>query len=143
MIIHSERFCSYCGKKFVPTHGSQKYCTKFCAEEVQREKSRKAYRDKKREKTVTICQCCGKEFYGKNKNQKYCSRECAGTGEKQSHICWNCKNSVPNPKTGAGCSWSRKHTPVEGWTAQYDPKKYFGQMIETYFVTACPKFERG
>lgn len=65
-------------------------------------------------------------------------------------LCWFCRNAVPSPATGAGCSWSRKaHQPVEGWVAERRDLKLRGKnnqvlhMIESYRVLACPEFEEG
>ena len=65
-------------------------------------------------------------------------------------LCWYCRNAVPSPETGAGCSWSRKaHQPVEGWVAERRDLKLRGKnnqvlhMIESYRVLACPEFEEG
>ena len=66
-------------------------------------------------------------------------------------LCWHCRNAVPNPETGAGCSWSRKeHAPVPGWTAerrdvqiQKDSRRRVNGDLESYRVLACPEFEEG
>ena len=56
----------------------------------------------------------------------------------QQNICWYCKNAVPSIKTGAGCSWSRKFEPVEGWTAT---KTVVNESDVSYHVVGCPEFE--
>ena len=48
----------------------------------------------------------------------------------QETLCWTCENSVPNPETGKGCSWSRKLIPVEGTVC--DP--ITGHIID------CPEY---
>ena len=62
-------------------------------------------------------------------------------------LCWFCRNAVPSPETGTGCSWSsRTHTPVEGWEAERRDLKmcYKGyRLIESYRVLACPEFREG
>lgn len=32
--------------------------------------------------------------------------------------CWGCANAVPDPASGAGCSWSADGEPVDGWDAE-------------------------
>ena len=59
-------------------------------------------------------------------------------------LCWACKNAVPNPETGAGCSWSERFIPVEGWDAA--ERNLFGQHdseVISYHVIACPEFVVG
>ncbi len=60
-------------------------------------------------------------------------------------LCWFCRNAVPSPETGAGCSWSRRaHTPVEGWEAERrDLKMFHKGQVESYRVLACPEFQEG
>lgn len=55
-------------------------------------------------------------------------------------ICWNCKNSVPDPYGKHGCSWSRKFAPVEGWDAI--PTYHAGNdsVYLSYEVKSCPQF---
>ena len=59
-------------------------------------------------------------------------------------LCWRCVNAVPDPETGAGCPWSRRFEPVEGWTAF--PRRYdesTGNHGVSYQVTACPSYAEG
>lgn len=66
-------------------------------------------------------------------------------------LCWLCRNAVPSPETGAGCSWSRKpHTPVPGWEAErrdlygYASKgSWKAGVTESYRVLSCPEFQEG
>ena len=60
-------------------------------------------------------------------------------------LCWFCRNAVPSPETGAGCSWSsRAHTPVEGWEAERrDLKMFHKGQVESYRVLPCPEFQEG
>lgn len=59
-------------------------------------------------------------------------------------LCWRCLNAVPNPKTGAGCSWSRSFQPVPGWDAEERPlNNPRGEDIQSYFVKKCPLFVEG
>lgn len=60
------------------------------------------------------------------------------------NICFDCK------KATGKCSWSKNFTPVPGWTAEpvrtvhKDINRTSGiHIIETYYITACPLFERG
>ena len=69
---------------------------------------------------------------------------------EETNICADCKNAL------GMCSWSEinpdtgrvRFEPVKGWTAE---KSYLGmekahgkiRVIETYHITACPKFVRG
>lgn len=57
-------------------------------------------------------------------------------------LCWDCDNAC------GGCEWSRSFRPVPGWTAtpvrriqSYGKKGY--KVIDTYRITACPKFTKG
>lgn len=68
--------------------------------------------------------------------------------QKKETICFNCINSVPNPKTGAGCSWSREYKPVDGWVAKKTmiinralAENDEDYMIPSYRVDACPMFD--
>lgn len=60
-------------------------------------------------------------------------------------LCWYCRNAVPSPETGAGCSWSeRPHEPVKGWIAERrDLLIQKDDRMESYRVLACPEFEEG
>lgn len=60
-------------------------------------------------------------------------------------LCWKCKNA-----TTAGCSWSDKFIPVEGWDATptylkrgYTLKGEKKEFESSYIVHSCPLFERG
>jgi len=55
-------------------------------------------------------------------------------------ICWDCRNAVPGPE--AGCSWSRRWQPVEGWDAEETWVRYgaYGSQ-KSYRVLECPEFE--
>lgn len=52
------------------------------------------------------------------------------------NICFDCARAC------GGCSWSRRFKPVPGWTAQRAtlPGGTPGTTIDTYQVTACPKY---
>lgn len=56
-----------------------------------------------------------------------------GTGRfaKRETMCWYCSRA-----TDSSCPWSESFTPVDGWTAKYDPKH------KSYFVTDCPLFQQ-
>lgn len=56
-------------------------------------------------------------------------------------LCWSCKNAVPSKK--AGCSWSEKFEPVEGWIADKTFTKCVSDNCPSYFVRKCPEFEKG
>ena len=59
------------------------------------------------------------------------SLKCRGT------LCWRCAKN-----TGL-CSWSEDFTPVKGWRAiKQMIKNASGELIESYHVIYCPKFER-
>ena len=63
---------------------------------------------------------------------------------RKASLCWDCKNAVPNPDTGVGCSWSERFIPVEGWDAA--ERNLFGQHdseVTSYHVIACPEFVVG
>lgn len=56
-------------------------------------------------------------------------------------ICWDCKNAVPDPRKGIGCSWSRRLKPVTGWTAtETELKLYDDITIKSYIVHKCPHY---
>lgn len=67
---------------------------------------------------------------------------------KEETLCWYCANSVPNPNTGKGCSWSKEFKPVEGWNAEETlvisrPDNGEGECaIQSYIVRGCPCFDR-
>lgn len=59
------KICESCGKEFEPMRGTQKYCTRECANKAQT----KTY--------LCACRCCGKEYMPKAADRTtYCSREC-------------------------------------------------------------------
>ena len=70
---------------------------------------------------------------------------------KDSSICWDCRNSVPDKAGPKGCPWSRNFEPVEGWKAtetvlklKYgDNGHYRKGEIGSYIVHECPLFEEG
>lgn len=75
----------------------------------------------------------------------------AGQYKNQS-LCWSCRHAVPtatcDPRTGEkiytqGCSWSIRARPVEGWDADKSIMRVNGRTCDTYYVNACPLFERG
>lgn len=51
-------------------------------------------------------------------------------------LCWECQKA-----TGM-CSWSKSLIPVKGWTADDGKMNIDGRPVESYFVHACPEFER-
>ena len=57
-------------------------------------------------------------------------------------LCWFCLNSVPNKRTGTGCSWSRKLQPVEGWEADRVENSTHHSKVKSYRVRTCPEFNR-
>lgn len=65
---------------------------------------------------------------------------------KKETICINCKNAVPNPETGVGCSWSICFKPVIGWEAEsttilgMELQDGSFEEIQSYNVVSCPKF---
>lgn len=63
-------------------------------------------------------------------------------------LCWDCAHAVPNPATGAGCPWSMRFEPVEGWAAELRTLKNYAEANKpredvSYIVTACPLFREG
>ena len=75
----------------------------------------------------------------------YKQRKVGGQTGQKSTICWDCINAVPNPETGAGCNWSRKLEPVDGWEAEKNEIiHYYGttfSSVETCRVIKCPLFK--
>nr|DAF81468.1 MAG TPA: hypothetical protein [Caudoviricetes sp.] len=56
-------------------------------------------------------------------------------------LCWDCANAC------GGCEWSRSFQPVPGWTAAPARRiQNYGEtgfkVIDTYRITACPKFTK-
>ncbi len=71
------KLCAYaaCGREFVPTHGSQKYCSSEHRLKANNNELAAARRRKKR--TPKPCVYCGREFVSTGKRQTlYCSTEC-------------------------------------------------------------------
>ena len=75
---------------------------------------------------------------------------CMNTSKKKKKVqkptlCWKCRNAVPKVAGGkyiAGCSWSIKFEPVEGWTARKSVKRgQKGVFVESWNVQACPEYE--
>lgn len=60
-------------------------------------------------------------------------------------LCWKCRNAVPKISGGkyiAGCSWSIKLEPVEGWTARKSVKRgRNGSFVDSWNVQSCPAYE--
>ena len=60
-------------------------------------------------------------------------------------LCWKCKNAVPGPE--AGCPWSERFEPVEGWEAEFTQVRSQRNRarieVESYCVIKCPLFEEG
>lgn len=67
-----ERVCQRCGKSYMPTGSTQKYCQE-CRIFIERDRQRKK-RENAKEWTM-ICAVCGKEFHTKI-FKKTCSEEC-------------------------------------------------------------------
>lgn len=60
--------CLECGNEFIPNSSSQKYCSRECAQNAQKDK------------TVYTCMECGKSFTRRKRGEDqclFCSRECA------------------------------------------------------------------
>lgn len=75
---------------------------------------------------------------------------CMNTSKKKKKVqkptlCWKCRNAVPKISGGkyiAGCSWSIKLEPVEGWTARKSVKRgQKGVFVESWDVQDCPEYE--
>lgn len=64
-----------------------------------------------------------------------------------STLCWTCRNAVPNPETGAGCPWSEKQTPVDGWRAEetvvISRAGGYTYSSSSFLVVDCPLFAEG
>lgn len=75
--------CNICGREFVKTSNSQKYCSDDCkarAKKLQdRHNSRRTYILNKISKPsiTATCEYCGREFIKTHGNQKYCSEICS------------------------------------------------------------------
>ena len=67
-------------------------------------------------------------------------------GIGQQTICFDCRNSCPNPNKHTGCEWSIGFKPVPGWNAvqkNIRPNYPGNQPIVSYVVLDCPKFVQG
>ena len=79
--------CVQCGKQFISTHPSNKYCSKEC-----RDTANVLSNYKKQGKeyipagTIKTCVICGKEYPSKNRNQVCCSAECVAVRRRQQAI---------------------------------------------------------
>lgn len=56
--------------------------------------------------------------------------------EKKDTLCWTCMNAVPDIN-GAGCRWSRRGKPIDGWTADYIEKSC---AEGSYMIKECPEY---
>lgn len=99
------------------------------------------------------CEYCGKKFMSKSTRAKYCSKVCRMDAaearrerKRQScekrckgQLCWTCKNT-----NGNVCSWfSKKAKPIEGWTAKASIIRNNDEIVHSYRVIKCPKYEQG
>lgn len=92
--------------------------------------------EKKRERSRKLREKGIKPYAGQRSNSK----------PMQSTICFNCKNSCPNPSKGIGCEWSRDLHPVPGWEAirkDIRPNIIGRTPLVSYVVVSCPKFVEG
>ena len=122
---HEEKICKCCGHSFIPTHGSQSYCSPQCKRNAKNAQALLSYH-KKRENQQRIDEI--------NVETKNCTK-----GRRKCTLCLDCKNIVPNPEKNIGCSWSINFVPVDGWEAIKNQKGRY----ESYKVIQCPNFKRG
>ena len=64
--------------------------------------------------------------------------------DQKQTLCWSCKHAVPKMvdcKYVKGCSWSIEQKPVKGWAAE--PHHIATDDVYSYYVQACPQFEKG
>jgi len=162
-----------CGKEFISSRSDQKYCCEKCRDEAGRKKIKKLKENPSEDMMKKrICPICGKEFLiFKYSQRKYCSKNCAQQARdskrtiskdmyeyyanfaerpeptERFHLCWKCRNAVPNPTKGTGCSWSKNYIPVTGWTAvQREVHKIYNNKDRVdirYTVKKCPLFKAG
>ena len=84
-----KKVCPHCGKEFMQTHGSQKFCSKKCKQDFHNAKNNaKKYKrhlqltplpkEKPKEKPVQkkVCVWCGEEFETTKSSKTCCSPEC-------------------------------------------------------------------
>ena len=70
------KVCKLCGKEITDTD-RRSYCSKECAVEANRIRSREKYHtDVDKLSTPVKCANCGKEFIRKQEKQKYCCYSC-------------------------------------------------------------------
>ena len=70
------KVCKLCGKEITDTD-RRSYCSKECAVEANRIRSREKYHtDVDKLSTPAKCMNCGKEFIRKQEKQKYCCYSC-------------------------------------------------------------------
>jgi len=69
--VKHELVCKFCGKKYLSTHKTGKFCSRSCEKKFRRKSGI--------DNEQRICALCGSKFItNKNTKIKYCSRKCAG-----------------------------------------------------------------
>lgn len=73
-----ECVCVVCGKTFIASRRTAKYCSKNC--------NMRDWRENPPSKIEKICICCGKPFTTRSKLRRVCSHSCAGRMASQTSI---------------------------------------------------------
>ena len=120
------KICKCCQTPFRPNHPLQEYCSDDCKKTGKRMRALRSYH----------------KNHARKKKEREEKRD--GIGYTQNtlpkcSLCESCRHVVPNPTTGAGCSWSRAFIPVNGWEAVKETKGNY----ESYKVIRCPRFVKG
>ena len=69
-LLTNGKICAICGDEFIPTNGSQKYCSPECSRIANNLKLKQI-------KLHKVCVICGKEFVTHSYDAKTCSPECS------------------------------------------------------------------
>jgi 5-methylcytosine-specific restriction endonuclease McrA len=77
------KVCEVCGREFITTYGSEKYCSENCKKKSILLLRKKYYQNRKpspKQPEEKRCAFCGKKFIPQSRNSQgaYCSKECRG-----------------------------------------------------------------
>lgn len=113
--------CHYCGREFINTRGTRKYCSKLCCQRAQ-------YPDK--EIVEKVCKICGGHFCTADNRKIYCSQKCNNDAQNGKRVTtkfekrqcpWCKKNFYPKQNRGVG----RTYCTVKcRRAAEYDRNKF-------------------
>jgi hypothetical protein len=75
VVQDAERFCTHCGKSFVPKRRDQVYCNAGCVV-MAYQKRRRGGEPLRQVEQIKTCVECGNEFTAYKSNAKWCSKIC-------------------------------------------------------------------